>query len=272
MGTVSLIAMSADRPLPALRWARLIAIGSAAGVLSGLLGVGGGIILVPLLVGVLAYDQHRAHATSLAAIFTIAVSGTIGFALGGAVAWRLGLVVAAGAIVGSTVGARQMGKMSPRLLRSVFLVMLVVAAIQMLTGAEVGAGEVVEGASQVAVALVIGLLSGLASAVAGVGGGIVIVPSLVFFVGMGQHAAAGTSLMVIVFTAVAATRVNWVAGRVDLRQAAVLGLAGAVSAQIGAWVALGRDPTVITRAFGVFVLVVAAQLAWSLRPGGLRQR
>lgn len=239
--------------------------GLAAGLLSGMLGVGGGIVLVPMLIGLMAYDQHRAHATSLAAIFMISVSGTIGFALSGAVAWRLGLVVAAGAVVGSTFGARRMGSLSPRLLRGVFLLMLVVAAIQMLTGSEVGRGEIVEGRAQFAIALAVGLIAGAASAVAGIGGGIVIVPSLVFLVGLGQHAAAGTSLLVIAFTAVAATRVNWVAGRVNLGQAAVIGLAGAAAAQVGAWISLGRDPTEITRIFGGFVLLVAARMAWTLR-------
>lgn len=241
-----------------------VLIGVGAGLLSGLLGVGGGIVLVPLMIAVVGFDQHRAHATSLAAISIISLSGMIGFAVSGDVVWWLGLVVAAGAVAGSTIGANTMGRLSPRLLRGIFVVVLVVAGVRMLIGADPTAGAGVDGALEIGIGLAIGLVSGFAGAVAGIGGGVVIVPGLVFLLGLAQTAAAGTSLMVIVFTAVAATRVNWRARRVVLREALLMGLAGAVSAQLGAFVALRIDESLLTRIFGVFALVVAVRMALSL--------
>lgn len=241
-------------------------IGLAAGFLSGLLGVGGGIVLVPLMVAVVGFDQHRAHATSLAAIAVISLSGMAGFALGGDVVWWLGLVVAVGAVAGSTIGANTMGRMSPALLRGVFVVVLVIAGIRMVVGGGTAAGTGVDGdVASIVIGLLIGLVSGFAGAVAGIGGGVVIVPGLVFLVGVEQTAAAGTSLMVIVFTALAATRVNWNRERFVLRQALIMGVAGAVSAQAGAAVALETPESVLTRIFGVFALVVAGRMALSLR-------
>lgn len=242
-----------------------VAIGLAAGMLSGLLGVGGGIILVPLLVGVVGLDQHRAHATSLAAILVIALTGAIRLGVAGEVDWVVGALVGLGAITGSTFGSRLMGRMSPRVLRAVFVLVLTVAAVRMLTGGDVGLGAGLEGFPVVVVAVAVGLLAGFAGALAGIGGGVIIVPSLVFFLGIEQHTAGGTSLMAIVFTALAATRVNWRAGRVDLREGFTLGGAGVISALVGSSVALALDASLLTRIFGGFALLVAIRMALSLR-------
>lgn len=245
-------------------WA-FAAIGITAGFLAGMLGVGGGIVLVPLMLAV-GVAQHRAHATSLLAILVIASAGMIRFAFSGEVAWLLGLVVAAGAIAGSTVGSRVMGRMSPRVLRAVFVVMLVVAGTRMVIGGEVGAGGGMDDATAWVIALLIGLVSGFTAGVAGVGGGVIIVPALVFLLGIEQHTAEGTSLLVIIFTALAASRVNLAEGRVNIRDGLVMGFAGVVSTLIGASLALGLDGQLLTQIFGVFSLVVAARMAWSIRP------
>ena len=250
-----------DESTPTLTY---VLIGVAAGALSGLLGVGGGIVLVPLLLGVVKFDQHRAHATSLAAILLISIAGAARFAIAGEVSWILGLVLGIGGVVGSTAGARMMGKMSPQLLRVVFVVVLTVVAIRMFTGGELATGTGIEGVGSYLIALGIGVVAGFAGSVAGIGGGSIIVPALVFLLAVEQHTAGGTSLMAIVFTAVAATRVNWSAGRVDVKEGLALGLGGAVSATIAASIALGLEAPILTRIFGAFALAVAIRMAWSL--------
>lgn len=257
-------------PHPLRRWG-FASIGAAAGLLAGLLGVGGGIVMVPLMVA-MGVDQHRAHATSLAAIFVIALAGVGRFAAAGEVAWGIGAAVAVGAIVGSTLGSHAMGRLSPEAIRLAFLALLVLAGLRMITGGDVGTGNGLEGALAWLVAWLIGVVSGFAAGVAGVGGGVIIVPALVFLLGVPQHAAEGTSLMVIVFTALAATRVNLAQGRVDLRDGLVMGVAGVVSALVGASLALGLEGSALARVFGTFLLLVAARMAWTVRPPALRRR
>lgn len=239
-------------------------IGVAAGLLAGLFGVGGGIIMVPAMVAV-GVGQHRAHATSLLAILVIALAGVARFAGSGEVDWAIGAAVAMGAVAGSTLGSKTMGRMSPQLLRGVFVFLLVGAGVRMAMGGEVIGGVDLEGMVAWLLALLIGLAAGFAAGIAGVGGGVIIVPALVFLLGVEQHRAEGTSLMVIVFTALAATRVNLTAGRMNLREGLTMGGAGVVSTVVGASVALEMEPAMLTRIFGIFVLVVAARLAWSLR-------
>ena len=77
-----------------------VLIGAFAGVASGLLGVGGGIVMVPLLTIFVGFNQHRAHATSLAAIIPIAAAGATRFAIGDSIDYGLGALLALGAIMG----------------------------------------------------------------------------------------------------------------------------------------------------------------------------
>jgi uncharacterized membrane protein YfcA len=111
-----------------------IAIGFAAGVGSGLLGVGGGTVLVPLLVGVLAFSQHRAHATSLAAIVPIATVAAVVFAADGLVEYDTAALLAIGAIAGAPLGARAMAAVGERSLEAAFGAFLVVVGAVMVFG------------------------------------------------------------------------------------------------------------------------------------------
>jgi len=106
--------------------------GATAGFLSGLFGVGGGLIMVPALVLLVGMAQHRAHATSLAAIVPIAVVGASIF--GGSANVNLaaaGLLVA-GSLGGVQVGTRLMDRMSGERLALVFGVFVVLVAVAML--------------------------------------------------------------------------------------------------------------------------------------------
>jgi uncharacterized protein len=109
----------------------LALIGAAAGVLSGLLGVGGGIVMVPALV-IAGFGQHRAQATSLAAIVPIAVVGAILFGRAANVDFVAAVVLAAGSLVGVRIGALLMHRLSEVLLARIFGVFMIVVAITML--------------------------------------------------------------------------------------------------------------------------------------------
>jgi uncharacterized membrane protein YfcA len=109
-----------------------LAIGFAAGAASGLLGVGGGIVMVPGLVLVLGATQHQAHATSLAAIVPIGAVGFAIFALHGEVNYAIAGLLVLGALIGAPVGARAMSRVPERPLALVFAVVLVVAGVRLL--------------------------------------------------------------------------------------------------------------------------------------------
>ena len=104
------------------------------------------------------------------------------------------------------------------------------------------------------IAVGIGLFAGVASGIAGVGGGVLMVPGMVFLLGLPQPLAQGTSLLAILFTSVSGSVVNVRNGHSRLAIATVVGLGGLASAQVGKSIALAIDPDLLQRLFGLLVL------------------
>jgi uncharacterized membrane protein YfcA len=237
-------------------WLRAAVIGIAAGILSGLFGVGGGIIMVPLLVAWFALDQRRAGATSLLAIVPIATASAAGYALNGNVDISAGLLLLVGGVVGGQLGSRLLPRTPIATLQVWFGVLSLATAARLVLGGSSNAlaelGAVWEGGLLVLVGVAAGTLAGLL----GVGGGIVMVPGLVLLTGDDADTARGTSLLVVIFTALPATITNWRNGLVEVRIALVAGLVGAPAGLVGAAVGQWLPERIA-------LVLFAGLLAWS---------
>lgn len=110
----------------------LVGAGALAGLVSALFGVGGGIVVVPILVGFAGYDAKRATSTSLAAIILIAIWGTIAQGALGNVDWRVAALVGVPAMLGVTVGVGIKQRISTERLEIGFAVLMVVVAIALV--------------------------------------------------------------------------------------------------------------------------------------------
>jgi hypothetical protein len=247
-----------DQQRPVDPW-KLALIGLAAGTIGGGLGVGGGIILVPLLVMV-GFERHRAHATSLAAIVMISTAGAISFGVAGEINLGLGVTVGIAGILGSVIGASVMHRVSPRALTIVFGVVLLVAAIRLISGADPLPGSAdLAPVWELLISLSIGFVAGFFAGLAGIGGGVVIVPASVLLLGLEQHEAQGTALVAIVFTSVAGTVVNFRNQRVRPRDGLIAGGGGIVGSLIGSRLALAIEGRTLSLIFGFLVLFVAVR-------------
>jgi uncharacterized protein len=120
-------AMSGERA----RLVKLAAIGTAAGAFSGLFGVGGGTVIVPLLIFWLAYGERMATGTSLAAIAVIALFATVGQGLYGNVDLLKGLLVGIPAVGGVILGAALQQRVPERAISLAFAALLLVIAIEL---------------------------------------------------------------------------------------------------------------------------------------------
>jgi uncharacterized membrane protein YfcA len=116
----------------------------------------------------------------------------------------------------------------------------------------------------VALALVLGLFAGVLAGLFGVGGGILFVPTLLLL-GLDTHEAVGTSLLAIIPTFAAGTWRQARYGNVRWRAAATIGIAAAVSAQGGAYVAHLLGGATLRRLFAGLLVLTAAQIAWRAR-------
>lgn len=112
-------------------------------------------------------------------------------------------------------------------------------------------------------ALVIGLTAGVASGVAGIGGGVIMVPGMVFILSMDQHIAQGTSLLAIIFTTISGTRVNLRNNRVLLRSAVAIGAIGAATSFVAALLANQVDGDLLRRLFGALLLFSGSRMAFN---------
>jgi uncharacterized protein len=110
---------------------RLVVIGLAGGFLSALFGVGGGIVVVPLLIAVAGLDSKAATGTSLAAIGITAVFGAAGFAALGEIAWAEAALVGFPALAGTVAGTWAQQRISSRLLVLLFAAFIVAVAVRL---------------------------------------------------------------------------------------------------------------------------------------------
>jgi uncharacterized membrane protein YfcA len=109
----------------------LVAIGLVAGYFSGLFGVGGGILIVPLLISFAAYRAKPAMATSLAAILFTAVAAATSHAFAGNVAWKEGALIGLPAVVGAYLGAALHQRVDSRRMTLAFSLFLAAAAVKL---------------------------------------------------------------------------------------------------------------------------------------------
>lgn len=119
-------------------------------------------------------------------------------------------------------------------------------------------------ATQIIILLVIGLLGGIVSGALGVGGGIIIVPALVFFMGYSQHLAQGTSLAILLPpTGILAAMQYYKNGFVDIKVAIILMLIFVLGAYLGSMISLNIPAKTLKKVFGIFMLLVSIKIIFS---------
>jgi uncharacterized membrane protein YfcA len=108
--------------------------------------------------------------------------------------------------------------------------------------------------------VLLGIATGVVASTMGIGGGIIFVPSLVVFFGFTQHIAQGTSLAIIVPTAVVGTVLHAKRGRVEWRVALLIAVGGVVGGLIGSRAALALDPDLLRRMFAALLVAIAVRM------------
>ena len=268
-----------DRPVPPVppRTARevlvLILIGAIGGVLSGAFGVGGGIIMVPLLTTVAGLDHRRASATSLVAIIPAALVGTVTYGLAGHLDLIAVLLIAIGGVAGTFIGTRLLRRLSIRWLRWLFIGLLLLVAVRLFFEIPVRSGVIPLTPVSIPGLLALGVIMGIASGLFGIGGGVIVVPILVALFGAGDLLAKGTSLLAIIPGAVTGTIRNARAGLVDVIDGTIVGVTAAAASFGGVAIASALSPQLGTILFAVLLLAATAQLlVRAIREAGHRNR
>jgi uncharacterized membrane protein YfcA len=242
----------------------ILLVGLGAGFLSGIFGVGGGILIVPGLVFFAKMDQRRAHGTSLAAVLPISLASLVTYWSHDHVDWHVALWLAIGAVGGAILGTKLLKTARHDVLSYGFATVLVVSAIRLYwtTSADGRTSLTVVAAISL---VVIGVATGTLAGLLGVGGGVIMIPAMVLLLGEMNVMAKGTSLAVIIPTSITGTIRNRKTANVDVKAAVVVGLSGVVSAVIGGSLAANMSESLSNALFATLLLVVAAQMIYRER-------
>ncbi|WP_166982195.1 sulfite exporter TauE/SafE family protein [Paramicrobacterium fandaimingii] len=242
-------------------WLWFVVIGLIAGFMSGLFGVGGGILIVPLLITLAGFGQKRAAGTSLAAIVPTSLAGVITYAIHGDLALIAAAVLAVGSIIGAQIGSLLLHRLPKNVVQWAFIVFVLIIVVSLFFVVPSREADIHLGALSIIGLLVLGLAVGILSGILGIGGGAVIVPMLILLFGASDLVAKGTSLAVMIPTAISGTIGNSRRRNVDIPAALTIGLCACLTTSLGALVAVAIDPMLGNILFAVFLLIIAIQLS-----------
>jgi len=252
----------------------LIACGLGVGVLASMLGVGGGIILVPVLIIAFGLSASTAPGTTLVAALFVAMASLIPYyrQRPRPIIPKAGLLLAITSVPGSLIGVWLREIVSDEeTLRLMFAAILMPIALKMLftkkrgkadATSEVGSFDL-SGVSQARIgySLIGSLCAGILSGLLGIGGGVLMVPVLNMMMGLPMHAAVATSMLTMVFTATSGTVMNYLAGQIHVFYALTISLGMVAGAQFGPGLACKINAVRLKQLFGVLLVLPLVQMA-----------
>ncbi len=275
----------------------IVALGLGVGVLSGLFGVGGGFLTTPLLI-FYGVPPTVAAASAASQVTGASVSGVFAHFRRGGVDVPMGAVLVAGGFVGALLGAvifraLQTTGQIDTVISLLYVILLgsvgglmMRDAVRTLRAARQGAAPPAGGRRHHPLVaalplrwrfygsglyisplapLLLGVVSGILTVLLGVGGGFIMVPAMIYLLGMSTRVVVGTSLFQILFVTAVSTMVHAVTTRaVDIVLAALLLIGSVVGAQLGARLAQRIKPDYLRILLAALVLIVAIRLAIGL--------
>ena len=261
----------------------LIIIGLLAGVLGALFGIGGGIIIIPMLTIFYGMSAADAAAVSLIGIVATSVGGTLYYMENKVTNIRLGLLLEISTVIGSMIGVFLALALESWIIMLVFSAVLTLTAIKMLlnpfmdvTGTEDGefsyndlrTGETIRyDIEHKGIGFSSCVLAGIISSLTGVGGGLIKVPIMNMVMKVPMKAATATSSYMIGITAFSGSILYFLSGHVDLEMAAFVAIGTFLGAVIGSHLSRRFDSSSMKKYFSILVLAIAFVMV--LQAGGI---
>lgn len=246
-----------------------LAVGFAAGILSGLFGIGGGSLIVPCLIALAGLDVLHASATSLAALLLpVGALGVWQYHKAGLVQWKVAGWLSAGLLLGSALGAELALALPISWLEKGYACFLLYIAanyldvFSLLRGAKITIDpDIPRKDGSVAAWIALGFAAGAIAGLFGKGGGVVIIPVLVGLYAYRIKEANGTSLAALQLP-VGLPGVLLYArdGVLDLKLAALVASGLVAGTFFGTRIAIGLNPGVVKKLFGLFLLTMSVFL------------
>lgn len=215
----------------------LVPLGFVAGILGSMIGLGGGIIVVPVLT-FFGFPPTLAASNSLFAAFSNAIGSTISYSRQKRIHYLLGLKLGLLCIPGTILGAYVSSDVTPGIFKILFGIVLVLSAVYIFVRKKIEAKEKNLTKLMIIFVIAASFFAGIISSFFGIGGGIIFVPLMVVGIGMTMKHAAPTSQFILLFASLSGIITHSVLGHPDFLQAGLLAAGAFVGGIIGARLSL----------------------------------
>ncbi len=264
--------------MPEHAWA-LVILGVLAGMLSGMFGIGGGVIIVPALSVLLGFALETAIGTSLGVlIWPVSFFAVLAYYRAGLLNIGVAALIAIGLVGGGVVGAQIALNLPGETLQRIYGIFLIYVGWRFIEPRKLWAARAVSGPPAAPnpaannppdtpwyVLLAVGLGAGVTSGLFGIGGGLVIVPALVALLHYDQKRAVGTSLGALLPpVGIGAVLSYYEADAIDLAASAFVAFGLIFGAFLGARIALGLPSSTVKRLYGVFLMIVSLRFIFQV--------
>lgn len=242
----------------------LIIAGVVSGILAGLFGIGGGMVMIPILMA-LGMDQRHASATSMAAIIPISISGIIVYSIQGQINWAAAIAISVGMVIGAQIGSWFLSILPEKALRWFFFIFMVSLIIQQFLVVPAREDQIEVTIGKIIGMVVVGAVTGILASILGVGGGGMLVPAMIVFFDANDLQARGVSIFAMLPGAISATIANHKRRLVHVGSAMIIGLTAVVTTPIGTMLAKMASPQLNQYLFAGFLAIVVLRAAWSIK-------
>ena len=215
----------------------LIPLGFAAGLLGSIIGLGGGIIIVPVLT-FFGFSPALAASNSIFAVFSNAIASSISYAKQRRIEYSIGLKLGLLSIPGTIVGAYVSSEITPSIFKILFALILISASVYIFSKRKIEPKNYNLSKQIMILAIGASFFAGIISGLFGVGGGIIFVPLMVVVMGLSMKNAAPTSQFILLFASGSALVTHTLLGHPDFYQALLLAIGAFVGGLVGAKLSL----------------------------------
>jgi uncharacterized protein len=237
----------------------LIPLGFAAGILGSMIGLGGGIIVVPVLT-FLGFPPTVAASNSLFAALSNATASTISYSKQKRIEYYLGLKLGLLSIPGTVLGAIISTDVAPDIFKILFGFVLIASAAYIFLRKKIETKEKTISKQMIVFAIGASFFAGIISSFFGIGGGIIFVPLMVVGMGMAMKKAAPTSQMILLFASLSGVIVHSLLGHPDFLQAGMLSVGSFIGGLVGARLSIDIKERYLQILVTVVILIAAAKL------------
>jgi len=237
----------------------LIPLGFAAGLLGSIIGLGGGIIIVPVLT-FFGFSPALASSNSIFAVFSNAIASSISYAKQRRIEYSIGLKLGLLSIPGTVVGAFISSEITPSLFKILFALILISASIYIFSKRKIEPKNYNLSKQIMILAIGASFFAGIISGLFGVGGGIIFVPLMVVVMGLSMKNAAPTSQFILLFASGSALVTHTLLGHPDFYQALLLSVGAFVGGLVGARLSLEIKENSLKILISIVMIGVAVKL------------